>query len=134
VNLIVGGNVAREARLHTDESRIYSDARALVAAHEAARHSAGEYARDDAHTNSVEGFFSVFKRGMRGVFRHCAEKHLHRYLAEFDFRYNNRVGPRRGRRHARRGGAAGRGRQEVDLPNGSLRRAPDSSKAPSFEP
>ena len=43
------------------------------------------------HTNSVEGYFSVFKRGMRGVYQHCGEKHLHRYLAEFDFRFNNRV-------------------------------------------
>ena len=45
----------------------------------------------DVHTNSVEGFFSIFKRGMKGDYQHCAEKHLHRYLAEFDFRYNNRV-------------------------------------------
>ena len=42
------------------------------------------------HTNTVEGYFSVFKRGMRGTYQHCKEKHLHRYLAEFDFRYNNR--------------------------------------------
>lgn len=43
------------------------------------------------HTNTVEGAFSIFKRGMRGVYQHCAEHHLHRYLAEFEFRYNNRV-------------------------------------------
>src|SRR5205823_197424 len=43
------------------------------------------------HTNTIEGYFSIFKRGMRGVYQHCSEKHLHRYLAEFDFRYNNRV-------------------------------------------
>jgi hypothetical protein len=43
------------------------------------------------HTNTVEGYFSIFKRGMKGVYQHCSEKHLHRYLAEFDFRYNNRV-------------------------------------------
>ena len=42
-------------------------------------------------TNTVEGFYSVFKRGMKGVYQHCSEKHLHRYVAEFDFRYNNRV-------------------------------------------
>ena len=48
----------------------------------------GEYVRDDVHTNTAEGYFSIFKRGMRGVYRHGAEKHLHRYLAEFDFRYN----------------------------------------------
>ena len=54
-------------------------------------HSADEYVRGDVHTNTVEGFFSIFKRGMRGVYQHCKEKHLHRYLAEFDFRYNHRV-------------------------------------------
>jgi hypothetical protein len=47
--------------------------------------------RGDVHTNTVEGYFSIFKRGMKGVYQHCDEKHLHRYLAEFDFRYNNRV-------------------------------------------
>jgi hypothetical protein len=47
--------------------------------------------RGDVHTNSAEGFFSIFKRGMRGIYKHCAEKHLHRYLAEYDFRYNRRV-------------------------------------------
>jgi ISXO2-like transposase domain len=51
----------------------------------------GEYVRGSVHTNTVEGVFSVFKRGMVGVYQHCSEKHLHRYLAEFDFRYNNRV-------------------------------------------
>jgi ISXO2-like transposase domain len=43
------------------------------------------------HTNTIEGYFSIFKRGMKGVYQHCSEKHLHRYLAEFDFRYNNRI-------------------------------------------
>lgn len=47
--------------------------------------------RGDVHSNTIEGYFSIFKRGMKGVYQHCAEKHLHRYLAEFDFRYNNRV-------------------------------------------
>ena len=55
------------------------------------RHSAGEYVRGDVHTNSAEGYFGIFKRGMRGVYQHCKEKHLHRYLAEFDFRYNHRI-------------------------------------------
>ena len=59
-------------------------------------HSKDEYARYEAgrpviHTNTVEGYFSVFKRGMRGTYQHCKEKHLHRYLAEFDFRYNSRM-------------------------------------------
>jgi hypothetical protein len=55
------------------------------------KHRAKEYARGDVTTNSVEGYFSIFKRGMKGVYQHCDEKHLHRYLAEFDFRYNHRV-------------------------------------------
>jgi hypothetical protein len=59
--------------------------------HETVNHSSREYARDDVNTNSVEGFFSIFKRGMTGVYQHCAEKNLHRYLSEFDFRYNNRI-------------------------------------------
>jgi hypothetical protein len=63
----------------------------LFAKHETVKHSAREYARGDVTTNTVEGYFSVFKRGMRGTYQHCAEKHLERYLAEFDFRYNNRV-------------------------------------------
>jgi hypothetical protein len=50
-----------------------------------------EYVRGEVHTNTVEGYYSVFKRGMKGVYQHCAEKHLHRYLSEFDFRYSNRV-------------------------------------------
>ena len=47
--------------------------------------------RGDVHTNSAEGYFGVFKKGMKGIYQHCAEKHLHRYLAEFDFRHNQRV-------------------------------------------
>ena len=54
------------------------------------KHSADEYVRGDVHTSTIEGVFSIFKRGMKGVYQHCGEKHLHRYLAEFDFRYNNR--------------------------------------------
>lgn len=61
------------------------------ASHETIKHRAGEYARGDVTTNTVEGYFSIFKRGMRGVYQHCSEKHLHRYLAEFDFRFNNRI-------------------------------------------
>ena len=52
---------------------------------------AKEYARGDVTTNTVEGYFSIFKRGMKGIYQHCGEKHLHRYLAEYDFRYNHRV-------------------------------------------
>lgn len=68
VNIIVGQNLARESRLHTDESRIYNDALQHVAEHETVTHSIGEYVRGDVHTNSVEGFFGVFKRGMKGIY------------------------------------------------------------------
>ena len=54
------------------------------------KHTANEYVRGDVTTNTIESYFSVFKRGMRGVYQHCGEQHLHRYLAEFDFRYSNR--------------------------------------------
>ena len=88
---IVASNIARETRLHTDESRLYTEIGTTFGAHETVKHSAFEYVRGDVHTNTVEGYFSIFKRGMKGVYQHCREKHLHRYLAEFDFRYNNRI-------------------------------------------
>jgi transposase-like protein len=88
---IVSDNIAKESRLHTDESRLYSFIGSQFAAHETVKHSAKEYARGDVNTNSVEGYFSIFKRGMRGVYQHCKEKHLHRYLSEYDFRYNHRI-------------------------------------------
>jgi transposase-like protein len=91
VNAIVRENIARESRLHTDESRLYFGVGKEFAKHESVKHSHDEYVRDDVHTNSVEGYFSIFKRGMKGIYQHCSEKHLHRYLAEYDFRYNNRV-------------------------------------------
>ena len=59
-------------------------------AHETVNHGAGEYVRGDAHTNTVEGYFSVLKRGIHGTFHHVSQQHLKRYLAEFDFRYNER--------------------------------------------
>jgi transposase-like protein len=90
VSKIVMDNVHHESRLHTDESRLYTGADNVFTSHETVKHSVGEYVRGDVHTNSAEGFFSIFKRGMKGVYQHCSEKHLHRYLAEFDFRYNNR--------------------------------------------
>jgi hypothetical protein len=90
VSGIVTANIARESRLHTDESKLYHGADAHFSAHETVKHVAKEYARGDVHTNSAEGYFSIFKRGMKGVYQHCKEKHLHRYLAEYDFRYNHR--------------------------------------------
>ena len=87
---IVVKNVARGSVLHTDESRLYAGADGHVSAHKRVHHAAGEYVRGDVHTNTAEGYFGIFKRGMKGVYQHCQEKHLHRYLAEFDFRYNSR--------------------------------------------
>ena len=91
VSKIVMDNIHHESRLHTDESRLYLGADLFFASHETVNHSRKEYARGDVTTNSAEGYFSIFKRGMRGVYQHCSEKHLHRYLAEFDFRYNHRT-------------------------------------------
>lgn len=88
---IVKKNIAREARLVTDEFQTYVAVGKVFAQHERLKHKADEWARGEFHTNTVEGYFSLFKRGMRGTYQHCAEKHLHRYLAEFDFRYNARV-------------------------------------------
>lgn len=89
---IVVRNVEKETVLHTDESRLYAGADGHVAEHHTVHHSSGEYARGIVHTNTIEGYFSIFKRGMKGIYQHCDEKHLHRYLSEFDFRYNSRVG------------------------------------------
>jgi transposase-like protein len=96
VGKIVRENIARESRLHTDESNLYPDiAGSWFQRHDTVKHTAGEYVRYDyhgvVHTNSAEGYFSIFKRGMRGIYQHCKEKHLHRYLSEFDFRYNHRI-------------------------------------------
>ena len=100
---IVNANIAKEARVMTDDAATYYNKLDDFAEHDVVNHSAEEYvSRGDVHTNTVEGYFSIFKRGMKGVYQHCNEKHLHRYLAEFDFRYNNRVASWRERRAARR--------------------------------
>lgn len=88
-------NASRESILYTDESRLYTTTGGEFAKHDTVKHSAKEYARFEGdtviHTNTIENVFSVFKRGMIGVYQHCGEAHLHRYLAEFDFRYNRRT-------------------------------------------
>jgi transposase-like protein len=88
---IIRANIKRESRLHTDEAPHYREVGREQAAHETVNHGREEYARGDVTTNTVEGYYSIFKRGMKGVYQHCSEKHLHRYLAEFDFRYSNRI-------------------------------------------
>ena len=76
---VIRENVAPEARIMTDEAKYYNQI-------------GGEYVNDDTHTNTLENFYSVFKRGMKGVYQHCSEKHLHRYVDEFGFRHNKRSG------------------------------------------
>jgi transposase-like protein len=107
---IVRANVSKEAHLMTDQAKIYKKLGAEFAKHDTVNHQEDQYVRywnevtdkkrPDGKpvvettvitTNTIESYFSVFKRGMRGTYQHCAEKHLHRYLAEFDFRHNNRV-------------------------------------------
>lgn len=91
---IIGDNLALEARLITDEFRAYKAIGESYAAHDFVSHNVGQYVHPQdrtIHTNTVEGFYSIFKRGMKGVYQHCSKKHLHRYAAEFDFRYSNRV-------------------------------------------
>ena len=91
VTEIIFTNVKRDSVLHTDESKLYTVLGAEYASHDTVNHSAKEYVRGTVHTNTIEGYFSIFKRGMKGVYQHCGEQHLHRYLAEFDFRYNRRI-------------------------------------------
>jgi transposase-like protein len=88
---IIKANVLPGTAVMTDEAGQYAHLAKHFASHGFTRHGQGEYVVGDVHANTVEGFYSVFKRGMKGVYQHCAAKHLHRYVAEFDFRYNNRV-------------------------------------------
>lgn len=78
------------ANLITDEWPAYRKPGKRFASHETVNHSAGEYVRGGVHTNTVEGYFSLFKRGLNGIFHHIGHHYLDQYLAEFDFRYNHR--------------------------------------------
>jgi transposase-like protein len=88
---MVRENVKAETIINTDEGTWYKQLGAHFLSHDTVNHSRYEYVRDDITTNTVEGYYSIFKRGMKGVYQHCSEKHLHRYLSEFDFRYSNRI-------------------------------------------
>lgn len=94
---IIRANVAAQTAVMTDQAGWYKKMNhdGFFASHDSVDHSKDEYVRYEASatvtTNTVEGFFSVFKRGMKGIYQHCGERHLHRYLAEFDFRYSHRV-------------------------------------------
>ena len=83
-------NADRRSHLMTDESNVYRNIGSTFASHERVNHGKKEYARGIVSTNTIEGFFSIFKRGMKGIYQHCSERHLQRYLNEFDFRYSNR--------------------------------------------
>ena len=83
-------NVRRETALMTDTAGGYMAIGKEFARHEMVDHGKDEYVRGDAYSNTVEGYFSILKRGVYGTFHHVSEAHLHRYLAEFDFRYSHR--------------------------------------------
>lgn len=91
---ILQANIAKEANLLTDDAGQYRPIGKLFASHGTTAHTKGNYVNwgnPVIHTQTVEGSFSIFKRGMKGVYQHCAERHLHRYLAEYEFRYNHRI-------------------------------------------
>jgi hypothetical protein len=88
---IIARHVHRDTRFMTDESNVYAHPGSWYVSHETVNHSAKEYVRDDVYTNTIEGFFSILKRGVYGVYQHVSEAHLKRYLAEFDFRYSYRI-------------------------------------------
>jgi transposase-like protein len=88
---IIKAHVHSATYVMTDEAGQYAHLNKHFTEHDFVQHSAGEYGRGGIHTNTVEGFYSVFKRGMKGIYQHCGERHLHRYVAEFDFRYSNRM-------------------------------------------
>lgn len=91
VTKIIKENAKRDSVLMTDESPIYDRIGSEMKRHFTVNHGKKEYSRGFVSTNTVEGYFSIFKRGMKGVYQHCNERYLERYLAEFDFRYNTRA-------------------------------------------
>ena len=88
---VMNQHVSKEANLMTDEARFYKGIGKAYASHESVKHSMKEYARGNVSTNTIEGYFSIFKRGLIGTFHHVGEQHLKRYCTEFDFRYNTRT-------------------------------------------
>jgi hypothetical protein len=91
IRSVMARNLSLESNLTTDEAKTYTYVGQNFAVHGTVTHSANEYVRGDVHTNTVEGYFSILKRGIYGVYQHVSETHLQRYLSEFDFRYNNRI-------------------------------------------
>lgn len=87
---ILQENIFVETKVMTDKAGKYKYLN-RVFPHEFVSHNAGGYGRGEIHKNIIEEYFSIFKRGMKGTYQHCGRQHLHRYLAEFDFRYNHRI-------------------------------------------
>jgi transposase-like protein len=87
---IIVENVDKSAKMMTDDFPVYRGCLKDFAGHGVINHSKKEYVNGDIHTNTVEGFFSILKRGIIGVYQHVGTNHLHRYLSEFNFRYNER--------------------------------------------
>ena len=113
---IIVDAIAKDTHFRTDESGVYWKIGEEFASHRTVIHSIGEYVRGDAHTNTIEGYFSIFKRGIYGVYHHVSQQHLKRYLGEFDFRYNERIALGVKRCTAGRQGDQGRGWQEAHVP------------------
>jgi len=88
---IIVSAASTDSHFRTDESGVYWSVGEEFKTHRTVVHAVEEYVRGDAHTNTAEGYFSILKRGIYGVYHHVSEAHLHRYLAEFDFRYSNRI-------------------------------------------
>jgi transposase-like protein len=88
---ILEAQINHDSYLMTDENMVYRRIGDLFEGHEVVQHGIKEYVRGDAHTNTVEGYFSILKRGIFGTFHHVSQEHLKRYLGEFDFRYNERA-------------------------------------------
>src|SRR6267378_6813987 len=91
VKPIIAEVLSTDSHLRTDESGIYWKIGEEFASHRTVNHAANEYVRGDAYTNTIDGHFSILKRGIYGVYHHVSQEHLKRYLAEFDFRYNERI-------------------------------------------
>lgn len=88
---ILEGQISQSARLMTDSAGLYEKIGKAFKSHETVNHTAGEYVRGDVTTNTVEGYFGILKRGLNGIYQHVSPEHLHRYVDEFSFRYNNRA-------------------------------------------
>ena len=126
---IVNANVAKEAAVMTDSAQLYKYRLGDFASHDRVDHSKDEYVRYEEgrpviHTNTVEGYFSLFKRGMRGTYQHCKEKHLHRVSGRVRFPLQQPLGAGRRGRGARKENGRWRQGQAADLPTPLI--APDA--------